>query len=100
MKLVLSIVMLGVWRWEASTERTIFWPPTDANLEDFNISEYDPPSLSQRPPHLFMEVWAGAQQETAFWYASFVYAKRKEQQRRSTRVRQGGFSSANRTQIK
>ena len=37
----------GIW-----SRRTIFWPPTDANLEDFNISEYDPSSSlpSQRPP--------------------------------------------------
>ena len=46
-----------------------------------------------------MEVWAGAQLETAFWYASFVYAKRAQgggeaeaESWRNTRVRWGGFS--------
>ena len=88
----------GIW-----SRRTIFWPPTDANLEDFNISEYDPSSLSlngRLPPsslslHLFMEVWAGAQLEAAFWYASFVYAKRQggADRHKKLKERWGGFNS-------
>ena len=78
-----------------SDERTIFWPPTDANLEDFNISEYDPSSPLSTAASIYS--WRFGQVRS--WrppfdmpHLSMQSAKEEEKQKQRAEEIRGGFS--------